>query len=197
MTHLICYHGLPDTVQQDINQWIYHLWPDTVNHEQPLVMLYDAAHPPSDNSQLRQIAIVRQNHPQPEGDLQLHAPFHLSSLFSLLQPLIDRASHAAQLDLWDHWEYDASLRELTHSTRASIPLTDKEAQLLELLHQQQPNAIGKAALLQAIWGYDPEANTHTLETHIYRLRQKLEATQGEHFRNKGIITEADGYRFVG
>ena len=52
-------------------------------------------------------------------------------------------------------------------------LTEKETQILELLHKNQNYEILKKNLLTALWGINENINTHTLETHIYRLRQKL------------------------
>lgn len=53
-------------------------------------------------------------------------------------------------------------------------LTEKEVQLLRCFYSNLGNDVSKSQLLCEIWGYHPDAETHTLETHIYRLRQKLE-----------------------
>ncbi|HUX80064.1 MAG TPA: helix-turn-helix domain-containing protein [Alphaproteobacteria bacterium] len=53
-------------------------------------------------------------------------------------------------------------------------LTEKECQLLRFFHQNKGKDVPKDRLLKEIWQYHPESETHTLETHIYRLRQKLE-----------------------
>ncbi len=53
-------------------------------------------------------------------------------------------------------------------------LTEKECQLLRFFHQNKGKDMSKERLLREIWEYHPEVETHTLETHIYRLRQKLE-----------------------
>jgi hypothetical protein len=53
-------------------------------------------------------------------------------------------------------------------------LTEKECQLLRFFHQNKGQELSKDRLLKEIWEYHPDAETHTLETHIYRLRQKLE-----------------------
>lgn len=69
-----------------------------------------------------------------------------------------------------------------------ITLTEKEVALLRFLHEGEGKIINKAALLQHIWGYGEHTDTHTVETHIYRLRQKI----GEGL----IITEDNGYRLA-
>lgn len=54
-------------------------------------------------------------------------------------------------------------------------LTEKEVSLLQHLAQAGPTGISRSDLLQRVWGYNETLETHTLETHIYRLRQKVEA----------------------
>ena len=60
-------------------------------------------------------------------------------------------------------------------TNHILHLTDKERLLLRYLYEAGQEGIGRKELLKAIWGYADDAETHTLETHVYRLRQKLEA----------------------
>jgi len=55
-----------------------------------------------------------------------------------------------------------------------IRLTNKEVELLKFLHQASNRIISRQTLLNEVWGYNSGATTHTLETHIYRLRQKIE-----------------------
>ena len=65
---------------------------------------------------------------------------------------------------------------LIHQTSAAeIRLTDKERLLLRFLHEAGDKGIARKTLLKDVWGYADDAETHTLETHIYRLRQKMEA----------------------
>ncbi len=64
---------------------------------------------------------------------------------------------------------------LTHlESGDDIRLTDKERLLLRFLFEAKETGIPRKDLLKAVWGYADDAETHTLETHIYRLRQKLE-----------------------
>ena len=55
-------------------------------------------------------------------------------------------------------------------------LTEKEVSLLQHLAQAGPTGVSRSDLLQRVWGYSDALETHTLETHIYRLRQKVEAS---------------------
>lgn len=69
---------------------------------------------------------------------------------------------------------------LTHlESGHDIRLTDKERLLLRYLSEAGDTGIPRKDLLKAVWGYADDAETHTLETHIYRLRQKLEIYQAQ------------------
>ena len=78
-------------------------------------------------------------------------------------------------------------------TGARIRLTDKETAILRHLHRAVGQVVPRDALLGAIWGYNSEVNTHTLETHIYRQRQKIEADSANATL---LVTAPGGYRLV-
>jgi len=72
-----------------------------------------------------------------------------------------------------------------------IKLTEKEAAILKFLYRAGPVAVGRQTLLNEVWGYNAQVTTHTLETHIYRLRQKIETDPST---AKLLVTEGGGYR---
>jgi hypothetical protein len=74
-----------------------------------------------------------------------------------------------------------------------LRLTEKEAAILERLAQAAGATIPKAALLAEIWGYGPNVSTRTLETHIHRLRRKIELSPGH---PRKLITDDGGYRLA-
>ncbi|MGH6878271.1 MAG: response regulator transcription factor [Rhizomicrobium sp.] len=73
-----------------------------------------------------------------------------------------------------------------------IRLTEKETNILKHLYRSG-STVARETLLHEVWGYNPAVTTHTLETHIYRLRQKIEADPGA---ARILITESGGYRLV-
>jgi len=72
-----------------------------------------------------------------------------------------------------------------------IRLTEKESALLAFLAQSK-TPVAKKEILANIWGYDEQIDTHTLETHIYQLRRKMDK-EGENW----IINEAGTYQLAG
>jgi len=76
---------------------------------------------------------------------------------------------------------------------STIQLTDKEVQILKCLHRAGNSIVSRDVLLEKVWGYNVEVATHTLETHVYRLRQKIEL---EPSRARLLVTEAGGYRLM-
>ena len=73
----------------------------------------------------------------------------------------------------------------------SIRLTEKENDILKFLYQNLETIVSREILLHEVWGYNSKVTTHTLETHIYRLRQKIEIDPANACF---LITEIGGYR---
>ena len=80
---------------------------------------------------------------------------------------------------------------LNNSSKEEVRLTDKETAIIKLLYLSGGEVVTRATLLEEVWGYNTTLTTHTLETHIYRIRQKVgNAPSGQDF----IATESEGYR---
>ncbi|MGX6649157.1 response regulator transcription factor [Maricaulaceae bacterium MS644] len=88
------------------------------------------------------------------------------------------------------YRFKPSMKLLLDEAEKKIRLTEKETNILKYLYRAGGKPVAREELLDQVWGYHAEANTHTLETHIYRLRQKIEA----HGHGKILITESGGYR---
>jgi DNA-binding response OmpR family regulator len=72
-----------------------------------------------------------------------------------------------------------------------IRLTEKEAAILKFLYRAGSKPVARQILLNEVWGYNAAVTTHTLETHIYRLRQKIEPDPAN---ARLLVTEGGGYR---
>jgi DNA-binding winged helix-turn-helix (wHTH) protein len=100
----------------------------------------------------------------------LPRPLRLLDLLSLIKNL----PYTCVLSFF-HFELDIREKTLRNlKTSQEHRLTGKECELLHFFYQNKGQEIGKDRLLKDIWEYHPATTTHTLETHIYRLRQKLE-----------------------
>jgi len=80
---------------------------------------------------------------------------------------------------------------LEPSRNRKIRLTDKESAILKFLHRAGGRPVARQILLNEVWGYNSAVTTHTLETHIYRLRQKIEPNPSQ---ARLLLTENGGYR---
>jgi DNA-binding response OmpR family regulator len=89
------------------------------------------------------------------------------------------------------YEFRPSVRTLVDGKGRRIRLTDKEASILKYLYRAGASAVARDELLREVWGYNANVTTHTLETHVYRLRQKIEPDPG---RATLLLTEPGGYR---
>ena len=74
-----------------------------------------------------------------------------------------------------------------------IRLTEKETNILKFLYRAGGRTVEREVLLREVWGYNAGVTTHTLETHIYRLRQKIEPDPSS---ASILLTEAGGYRLA-
>jgi DNA-binding response OmpR family regulator len=74
-----------------------------------------------------------------------------------------------------------------------LRLTDKECSILKYLYRAGGKAVPRQVLLNEVWGYSSAASTHTLETHMYRLRQKIEADPS---RPRLLLTQSGSYKLV-
>ena len=74
-----------------------------------------------------------------------------------------------------------------------VRLTEKETAILKYLYRIGNKVVGRDTLLGEVWGYNAGVTTHTLETHVYRLRQKIESDPSN---AEILVTESGGYRLV-
>ncbi|MEM0976334.1 MAG: response regulator transcription factor [Pseudomonadota bacterium] len=91
------------------------------------------------------------------------------------------------------YTFKPAAKLLTDEQDKKIRLTEKETNILKFLYRAQDGVVPRDVLLHEVWGYNAGVTTHTLETHIYRLRQKIEPEPGN---ARLLVTESGGYRLV-
>lgn len=119
-------------------------------------------------------------------------PFSLNLFLNKLQAAINLAtvSEAGYL-CFNGYELRPSHKEIFNTKwQETVKLTEKEVAIIRYLYKINNRIVSKNELLQEVWGYSPDVTTHTIETHIYRLRQKVEHNNVD---APLIITEDGGY----
>jgi DNA-binding response OmpR family regulator len=134
--------------------------------------------------------------PLPEGVTErLAKPVRVPELLSRLHALLAvfEASPGAAIAL-SGYAFHPVAKLLEGKGGARIRLTEKEAAILLYLHRAGGRAVPRAELLGEVWGYSSAVTTHTLETHVYRLRRKIEPDPQQ---ARLLVTEEGGYRLGG
>ncbi|HUR44097.1 MAG TPA: response regulator transcription factor [Aestuariivirga sp.] len=91
------------------------------------------------------------------------------------------------------YTFKPSAKMLIRDDNKKIRLTEKETAIIKFLFRAGEQVVGRDVLLHDVWGYNAGVTTHTLETHIYRLRQKIERDPSH---AELLVTEGGGYKLV-
>ena len=119
-------------------------------------------------------------------------PFKFSVLLARIRAHL--RSHEASEDAVYQigpYEFRPAAKVLIGERQKKVRLTEKETNILKYLYRSGVKPVSRDELLREVWGYNANVTTHTLETHIYRLRQKIEPDV-QH--PKLLLTESGGYR---
>jgi len=92
------------------------------------------------------------------------------------------------------YTFKPAMKLLMDEADRKVRLTEKETNILKFLYRASDGVVPRDTLLHEVWGYNAGVTTHTLETHIYRLRQKIEPDPSN---ARILVTESGGYRLAG
>jgi len=122
-------------------------------------------------------------------------PFRLSVLLARLRAQLRQheQSEDAVFTIGPYSFRPAQKLLLTEETNKKIRLTEKETSILKYLFRAGNRTVSRDTLLGEVWGYNAGVTTHTLETHVYRLRQKIEPDPSN---AEILVTEPGGYKLV-
>jgi DNA-binding response OmpR family regulator len=130
------------------------------------LVLFDSAGEADDLPETGAAAVLRLSRPIVLRDL----------LYTIGERLQGKtAGGREEMPLAEGLRFSPAERLVRPDSGAPIALTEKETELLSCLMEARGSAIARDTLLKRIWGYSDDIATHTLETHIYRLRGKLKA----------------------
>lgn len=127
------------------------------------------------------------------GMYHIEKPYYFASLFNVIKRL---EAHQDKNEIVVLGRYVLDVIQNSISTPHDdnpVKLTEKERDILLLLQGRLPEEVPKDVLLDQVWGYGAQIETHTLETHIYRLRQKIEKDSS---KPEFLITNEKGYTLV-
>lgn len=91
------------------------------------------------------------------------------------------------------YSFKPAAKMLLDEGGGKVRLTEKETSILKFLYRAGEKVVSREVLLHEVWGYNAGVTTHTLETHIYRLRQKIEKDPSN---AELLVTETGGYKLV-
>ncbi len=91
------------------------------------------------------------------------------------------------------YSFKPASKVLIDEKGAKVRLTEKETSILKYLYRAGEKVVTRDVLLHEVWGYNAGVTTHTLETHIYRLRQKIEKDPSN---AELLVTETGGYKLI-
>lgn len=121
-------------------------------------------------------------------------PFRFSVLLARIRAALRQHDQSEDVVFTiGHYSFQPAAKTLEATDGNKVRLTDKETSILKYLYRQGPKTITRDVLLKEVWGYNNRVTTHTLETHIYRLRQKIERDPSN---ARLLVTEDGGYRLV-
>lgn len=128
-------------------------------------------------------------------DHALQTPFRINQLIVLVRDMIAQINNAASITQPEialgAFVLRTHTRTLITPNTNTVRLTEKECAIIQFLYHNSPNVVSRHDLLSQVWGYNTNVTTHTLETHIYRLRQKLET---DPMGALLLLTDGGGYR---
>ena len=121
-------------------------------------------------------------------------PFRFAVLLARIRAQLRQHEHSEDATFTvGKYTFRPSQKLLVESDGTKVRLTEKEAGIIRYLYRADRKVVGRDQLLSEVWGYNSGVTTHTLETHVYRLRQKIETDPSN---AQLLVTEAGGYKLM-
>ena len=187
-----------EVLKSDLSDQIKHHVPDfeiTENKEDADILVVD--------EKISLIKTLEKNAPivflskEDNDNIKAHAiiqkPFLLSNFLDTVKASINIFENSDDGNLeFNKYVLYLSRKEILNKRNKSITkLTEKEVSIIKYLYKNAGKIVSKNDLMQEVWEYSADVATHTVETHIYRLRQKVEQ---DNIDNQIIITSEGGYQ---
>ena len=110
----------------------------------------------------------------PKGNIYLRRPFRIVDLVGLLQPIFESMKSKRENNkVLGYISFIISERKLIYKDKQAVLLTEKESDIFVSLLNSEDRGITKEEVMSKVWMLNPNIETHTFETHLYRLRKKI------------------------
>ena len=110
----------------------------------------------------------------PKGNIYLKRPFRIVDLVEVLQPIFERMKSKRENNkVLGYISFIVSDRKLIYKDKQAVLLTEKESDIFVSLLNSEDRGITKEEVMSKVWMLNPNIETHTFETHLYRLRKKI------------------------
>ncbi len=110
----------------------------------------------------------------PKGNIYLKRPFRIVELVEVLQPIFERMKSKRENNkVLGYISFIISDRKLIYKDKQAVLLTEKESDIFVSLLNSEDRGITKEEVMSKVWMLNPNIETHTFETHLYRLRKKI------------------------
>ena len=125
----------------------------------------------------------------------VNKPFRVGVLLACIRAQLrqDKSAEDTIISLGRYTFKPSAKMLIENESRKYVRLTEKEAAIIQFLYRAGGRVVGRDTILGEVWGYNAGVTTHTLETHVYRLRRKMEMDPSN---AKILVTEPGGYRLV-
>lgn len=121
-------------------------------------------------------------------------PFRFAVLLARIRAQLRQHENSEDVTLTvGPYTFKPSQKLLVDKKGGKLRLTEKETAIIKFLYRAGDKVVTRDVLLEEVWGYNSGVTTHTLETHVYRLRQKIERDPSN---AEILVTESGGYKLV-
>ena len=121
-------------------------------------------------------------------------PFRFAVLLARIRAQLRQHEHSEDATFTvGPYTFKPSQKLLLDQRGGKVRLTEKEASIIKYLYRADQKVVTRDVLLEEVWGYNSGVTTHTLETHVYRLRQKIER---DPYNAEILVTESGVYKLV-
>ena len=110
----------------------------------------------------------------PKNNIYIKRPFRFIELVEVLHSMAERLKNKKEeIFFWGYLSFIIPERKLSYKDKTVVELTEKESDIIVSLFNSSDRGITKEEVMSQVWMLSPNIETHTFETHLFRLRKKI------------------------